>query len=146
MKANIRSSSYYIAQASARCTRCDGWTSVTALALPPNHETLEENQWQRVAANAFLFTLSGLQQSVATRLAHVAPGFHFSATACWENHCEHCGATLSEAELHCEVGCFMPGDEQEARAVHLVRVAEPFTATAAGYSLEPEFFDHMQRR
>jgi hypothetical protein len=143
-QANVRSLGYYIAQAGSRCARCNGLTAVMAVALPPHHETLEEDQWQRVAASAILFQLADLLPSVAARLARVAPGFQLSADGHWENHCEHCGGRLSEEQLHCEIGGFMPGDEQQAAAVLLVRIDEPFAAAAAGYSLEPEFFEHMR--
>jgi hypothetical protein len=59
--ANIRSSSYYIAQMQARCAKCGRQAPVFALAVPPNHEILVEGEWQNVDGNALSFTSLNFQ-------------------------------------------------------------------------------------
>jgi hypothetical protein len=46
--------------------------------------------------------------------------------------------------LHCELGGFMPSDVLEAQAISLTLVRQAFSAVAAGYALEPEFFASMR--
>ena len=69
-----------------------------------------------------------------------------AADSHWANHCEHCGSRFSDDDLHCEPGAFMPGGLNEAERIHLTHVAEKFSAAAAGYALDPEFFAAMRRR
>jgi len=42
--ANIRSSSYYIAQTTVQCMSCGQWTRVVALALSAPHEDLDRRR------------------------------------------------------------------------------------------------------
>ena len=147
--ANIRSSSYYIAATSVRCQSCGQWTRVLALALPAPHEVLIEDEWQAADAGAFLFYVAELPEHVRRRL-QTSSFFRLSrmedaSDACWANHCEHCDAPVSDDELHCEPGGFMPGDAQEAQDISLFAIAEPFRAVAAGYAVDPEFFVHMRK-
>ena len=51
---------------------------------------------------------------------------------------------FSEDELHCEPGGFMPSDALEAQGISLTQVEQPFSACAAGYALDPEFFAAMR--
>jgi hypothetical protein len=64
----------------------------------------------------------------------------------WANHCEHCGSMFSDDALHCEPGGFMPTQPAEAEAIVLCQVAEEFSANAAGYALDPEYFSLIRRR
>jgi hypothetical protein len=149
--ANIRSSGYLIAEVQARCPRCSRFCRVLALALPPNHETLEGGEWQKVDANAFIFYIASLPHAISRLLLERCAGFHQaciagSAQSTWVNHCPHCARTLSDDELHCEPGAFMPSDILEAQAISLTLVEGPFSALAAGYALEPELFASMRMR
>jgi hypothetical protein len=148
--ANIRSSSYYIAETSVQCLSCGQWTRVLALALPAPHEILIEDEWQAANVSAFLFYVTELPEEVRHRL-QTSSFFRLSrmedaSDPCWANHCEHCDAPVSDDELHCEPGGFMPGDAQEAQDISLFAIAEPFQAVAAGYAGDPEFFEFIAKR
>jgi hypothetical protein len=147
--ANIRSPSYYIAETSVQCLSCAQWTRVLALALPAPHEVLIEDEWQAANAGAFLFYVTELPEEVRHRL-QTASFFRLSrmgdaSDPCWANHCEHCDALVSDDELHCEPGGFMPGHADEARTISLMEVRQAFRAVAAGYAVDPEFLVHMRK-
>jgi hypothetical protein len=148
--ANIRSSSYYIAETEAQCLSCGQWTRVLALALPAPHEVLIEDEWQAANVSAFLFYVTELPEEVRHRL-QTSSFFRLSrmedeSDPCWANHCEHCDALVSDDELHCEPGGFMAGDAQEAQDISLFAIAEPFRAVSAGYAVDPEFFELIAKR
>ena len=148
--ANIRSSSYYIAETSVQCLSCGLWTRVLALALPAPHEVLIEDEWQAANVSAFLFYVTELPEEVRHRL-RTSSFFRLSSMEdasdpCWANHCEQCDAPVSDDELHCEPGAFMPGDAQEAQDISLFAIAEPFRAVSAGYAGDPEFFELIAKR
>jgi len=164
---NVRAESYFAARAQARCWHCQRATSVLAVALPPNHLTLEEKVpddasgdadedaagvWQPVDGHAFLFHIESLSDEVSRRLTGLWAPFrpmHGEATmrTHWANHCQHCETLLDDHELHCEPdGAFVPTSESAAALIELHEIAEPFIASAGGYTLEPEFFGFMRRR
>ena len=150
--ANVRSPTYYVARTSKPCPHCGRPNRLLALALPPNHETLdseatEDGAWQAVHAHALLFYVTELPDAVQRHLYQLAPLFRIAAASGghWANHCEHCGSAIDDHDLHCEPGVFMPRDEAEAANVQLLPIGEPFGAVAAGYALEPEFFRFMRR-
>ena len=146
--ANIRSPSYYIAQMQARCAKCGRQSRVLALAVPPDHEILVEDEWQNVDTNAIIFYLAELPDAVSRHLFERSPAFRLRgqdpAESHWVNHCEYCAEPFSEEELHCEPGGFMPGCVLEAEAIFLTRIDEGFSVSAAGYALAPEFFASMR--
>lgn len=149
--ANIRSSSYYIAQTTVQCMHCGQWTLVLALAVPPGHEMLVEDEWQAVDVSAFLFHVSALPKSVQRRLPQLSTLFRPARSAgaadrYWANHCEYCERLVSDDALHCEPGGFMPCAEDEAETILLTTVPQPFSAVAAGHAPDPEFFTFMRRR
>ena len=148
--ANVRSSSYYIAETSVRCPSCRQWTGVLALALPAPHEVLIEDEWQPADVSAFLFYVSELAEEVRRLLTATSIFFRLSrmeeSDPCWANHCEHCDALVSDDELHCEPGGFMPGHADEAQTISLFEVRQAFRAVAAGYAVDPEFFVHTPMR
>jgi hypothetical protein len=148
--ANVRSSSYYIAQTDAACGNCGAWSRVFALALPPDHETPIDGNWQIAHTHAFVFYVAELPPPVIHRLRELCGGFRVSggkeaADSCWANHCEHCGSRFSDDDLHCEPGVFMPGGLDEAERICLKNVAEEFSVVAAGYAIDPEFFAAMRK-
>ena len=149
--ANIRSSSYFIAETQARCAQCGRPCRVLALALPPNHEMFDDGEWQKVNANACIFHVAGLTDEVSRLLLEHSAAFHQVSSADavesnWANHCPNCAAVFSDDDLHCEPGGFMPSDTLEARAISLTHVQQPFIAFAAGYALDPQFFVLMRGR
>jgi hypothetical protein len=162
--ANVRSQTYYIARTDARCWHCGLSTGLLALAVPDDHETLDEeaqpdtdggepasNAWQPANADAFLFYVGCLPDAVRDRLNQLSQSFRLTRSAAtlnsyWANHCEHCSTLLGDHELHCEPdGAFMPSSEAAAARIQLLHVHEPFQAAAAGYALEPEFLGFMRR-
>jgi hypothetical protein len=170
---NVRSAAYYIARTRAPCGHCGLMTGVLALAVPPEHETLDLEAdgdleaegdpeadgdrktssvgWQRAGANAFLFYVEYLPDLVQSRLRDLSPCFRFAysdatLTSSWLNHCDHCGRLLGDHELHCEPeGAFVPVSEAAAAGIELLRIDDPFEAAADGYAFEPEFFSHVRR-
>jgi hypothetical protein len=144
--ANVRAASYFIVHTHIPCPHCGAVTPLIAVALPPAHETLDDESdgWQSVPANAFLHCLEAVSCTVHVRLRQAAPNFRFASY--WANHCEHCEQVLGDDHVHGEPGCgFTPIGEDAAADIILTEVAEPFEALAAGYSLEPEFFARMRR-
>ena len=152
--ANVRSQSYFVARASTRCWHCKSLTRVLALALPRGHETLDPDAaeaWHYANVNALIFFVERLTEDVRSRLDGLSQYYRVSRrsatqSAYWANHCEHCGEVLGDHELHCELdGAFMPSSETAASNIQLLRIQEPFEASAAGYSFEPEFFEFVPR-
>ncbi len=162
--ANVRSQSYFVARTSVRCPHCGLPTRLLALALPQDHETLDEDaqdddedcgnvrrkRGSGQASMPFSFMWSDLPDGVRDRLNQLSRLFrpaHSAATlnTYWTNHCEHCGRPLDDHELHCEPGAFMASSEAAAATIELVRIPEPFAAVAAGYAMEPEFFACMRK-
>jgi hypothetical protein len=149
--ANIRSSSYLIAETQALCAQCSRPARVLALALPPNHEALTDGEWQKVDANAFILYIGELSDEVSRLLLERCPDFQQTcgadpAESHWANHCPQCARVFSDDELHCEPGGFMPGSSLEAQSISLSHIQQSFSAFAAGYALAPEFFASMRRR
>jgi hypothetical protein len=127
---------------------------LVALALEGGHETCEDDAdaWQPVAANAFIFFVAAVSSVVYRRLRKDAPQLRFvshetTGDFYWANHCQHCGRSISDDDLHGEPGThgFVLCSEAHAAAVDLIEVFEPFEALAGGYALEPEFFTLMRR-
>jgi hypothetical protein len=157
LQPNFRSSHYGIAQLSVDCWFCGASTREVALVLPDGHETLDEpdeqgNQpWRAAAGNALLFYIDELSVGAEANLCRLAPGFRRVATdetqACvWVNHCEHCGASLSDDDLHCEPGdSFVPDTEARGANVRLFKIDEALEATAGGCSMDPEFLSFARR-
>jgi hypothetical protein len=153
--ASVRSPTYYVARTVRPCPYCGKPNRLLALALPPNHETLDteapkDGVWQTVRAHAFLFHVTELPDAVQRHLAQLLPLFRIARgtgtlNGHWANHCEHCGLSIDDQELHCEPGVFMPSDEAEAAGIQLLPIGEAFEAVAAGYALEPEYFRCMRR-
>ncbi len=101
---NVRSPAYYIARTLVLCPHCRSMTTVVALAVTPEHETLDLDapvdeegdgdsdrdyvgssvvnislgDWQRAGVNAFLFYAEYLPDSVQDRLQNLSPSFRFA--------------------------------------------------------------------
>jgi hypothetical protein len=157
---NVRSGSYWIAQATGECGRCRAGTRLVALALPPRHESLaldwdvEKDEsvaynWETAEWSAFLFYVEYLPEEVGRRLQAVSEGYRFAFSertqgSYWANHCAACGALIEDHDLFCEPdGAFMPTTAVSAAAVTLERVAEALEAGAVGYTCDPQFLDAM---
>jgi hypothetical protein len=152
--ANVRSQSYFVARTNTRCWHCKSLTRVLALALPRGHETLDPDTaeaWHCANVDALIFFVERLTEGARSRLYGLSQYYrlsHCSATrnAYWANHCEHCEEVLGDHELYSEFdGAFVPSSETAASNIQLLRIQEPFEASAAGYSFEPEFFEFVPR-
>lgn len=149
--ANIRASSYYIAETRSQCLSCGQWTRVLALALRAPHEILIEDEWQAANVSAFLFYVSELPEGVRQLLTQTSSFFRLTrgtgeSDLCWANHCEHCDELVSDDQLHCEPGGFMPSNADEAQTIALLEIRQTFRAIAAGYAVDPEFLVQMRKR
>jgi hypothetical protein len=154
---NFRSAYYYIAQLSVGCWWCGAPTRAVALVLPDGHEALDEPDeqgiqlWQAFAGTALLFYVAELSVSAEANLSRLAPGFRRVASgetqvSVWVNHCEHCGASLSDDELHCEPGdSFVPDTEARGANVRLFKFDEALEASAGGWSMDTEFLSFARR-
>jgi hypothetical protein len=152
----FRSRAYWLAQLAMLCPFCGAATRVAGVALPANHETLNDAAeqgcgWQMVAANALLFFITQLPRETQGHLQQLAPGFRRADSAAaaeshWSNHCEHCGALLDDQDLHCEPGdTFVPITAEQGSRIRLIEFHESFEGSAAGYSLEPGFLPFTRR-
>src|ERR1700728_4265688 len=87
--ANVRSRSYFVARTRMRCPHCGLPTRLLAMAVPHDHETLDEDAeddagdcaepaaeaWQRANIDAFLFYVQELPDGVRARLHQMSPCF-----------------------------------------------------------------------
>ncbi len=157
---NVRAPFYHVARVQCRCWRCGKATSVFAIALPPEHETLigdgahgrqdpETESWQCPGVRAWIFHIEYLPLEVRRRLRVMAPLFRrkhsrTTAGAYWTNHCAHCGASQGDYFLHCEPDvAFMPMSAQAAAPIRLERVDQPIGAYACGQAQDPPFFEAL---
>jgi hypothetical protein len=98
-----------------------------------------------------IFFVERLTEDVRSRLEGLSRRYKLGYCAAtqnsyWANHCEQCGELLGDHELHCELdGAFMPSSVDVGSRIQLLRLEEPIEAAAAGYSLDPEFFDFTRR-
>jgi hypothetical protein len=154
---NFRSVYHYVAQLSVDCWWCGVTTRAVALVLPDGHEALDQPDeqgvelWQAIAARALLFYIDKLSASAAANMCRLAPGLRRVASeetqaSVWVNHCEHCGASLSDDELHCEPGdSFVPDTEARGANVRLFKIDEALEVSAGGCSMDPEFLSFARR-
>ncbi|MCC4631527.1 DUF5710 domain-containing protein [Xanthomonas citri] len=160
---NIRASSYFIAEASRRCWKCEQPTRVYGFLLPAGHEVAEypyegdpdedsddevqawlENpesrQWVLMEVPAFIHYVGYISPAIAARIQAIAPRFRvdFSQTtqsSYWMNHCDHCGMKQGDFEMYYEPhGAFCPLSEAEAAQIALHDVDEAFEASCDGSS------------
>jgi len=157
---NVRSSSYWIARATGECDRCRAEVRLVALALPPNHQSLELDwdieadefvgyHWETVEWSAFLFYVEYLPEKVRRRLQEVSKDYRFVLSertqgSYWANHCAACGALMEDHDFFCEPdGAFLPTTADGAAAVTLERVDETLEAGSVGYACDPQFLESM---
>jgi hypothetical protein len=156
--ANVRAAGYFVARTHTTCRRCRKSTRLMAVALPQDHQTLQEGSddgehcavWQFAAGYALLFYIEHLCDGVRRRLIRLSPFFRLTYSpstlnSYWANHCEYCDALLEDHDLHCEPGgAFMPSSATAAAHIELQHILEPFAARASGYAFEPAFFALMR--
>ena len=148
--ANVRADSYFVVSTTARCWHCGTSTRLLALALPNGHEVLEEHEWQYSSASALLFYVEHVSEEVREKLQELSSCFHpgysvATLNTYWANHCEFCATLLDDHDLHCEPdSAFVMSSETAAARIELSHIEEPFEASSAGYSFEPEFIDRTR--
>ena len=157
---NIRSPRFFLARTAAKCHHCGESTPLFALAVPPAHEVLEldpeeqnedrtADSWSVAPHSALLFFINGLPDLLKARIRQFTPSYGLGSreateASYWANQCQHCDSLFDDNELFCEPGgAFQPLSEVSARRIHLLAIDEEFKAAAAGYALDPPFFDAM---
>jgi hypothetical protein len=162
VEVNVRSDRYLIAHARGRCGRCGVENPLVGLVLPPGHETLAldcadvaveafDPVWEPAESSAFLFYVERLPISARHRLGAISGSFRHAFSEAtlgcyWANHCTACGAVIDDHDLYCEPeGAFVPTSAAAAGSISLVAIDEPIEAGAAGYAVEPQFFEFMTR-
>jgi len=153
---NIRAPRYFLATTMRDCWRCAAVTRVVAIVLPEGHEALyveddpADDYWQS-GEPVVLSYVDYLTEPVAARLRPLAPHYRidFSQTTgsfYWMNHCEHCAAKLGDSDTVCEYGvAFSPRTTEQAAAICLEEIAEPFCASCGSY-IYMEWFADAQHR
>jgi hypothetical protein len=156
LEPNIRAPRYFLATATRDCWRCAAATRVAAIVLPAGHEVFyaeddpADDFWQLTEEPTVLSYIKDLTDSVAARLHRQAPRYSvdFSQTTqsfYWMNHCEHCAAKLGDFDTHDTPGAgFTPTTSEEAAAIILEEIAEPFSARCGGYTCGLEWFADAQ--
>jgi hypothetical protein len=146
---NVRSKKYIIVESRVLCLHCNVVTSVFALALPADYESLNATDdtpddvhgtWESPGLPAVLSYVEYVQETVASRIRALTTHYRSardrdSGQTFWINHCQHCGAQLEEEELHGEPDCpFSPNPCEGLEAVRRHEIHEPFKAWAGGES------------
>ncbi|PTW88888.1 hypothetical protein DBL07_22755 [Achromobacter mucicolens] len=154
---NIRASSYFVLQATHRCAACNTLSRVTALAVPPGHDSTEGDleldeddadstgldplafqdwlfgpaQWQSMPGPAMISSTRALAPDVAQTLRTLAPTYRQNPDRSgeWCNFCEHCGDAIWDGALYPTPGqAFCPPDANAAAHISAQRVDAPFAA------------------
>jgi hypothetical protein len=138
----IRARQYTILNASAMCKACGRWTHVIAFALPPEHAVLGDEAWESASMGATVFFVDDLAEGVRARARELSIWYRQGRGATpqmryWMNHCEHCGASQDDHDLHCEPGgAFLRFGQSQPSPVHRLVVNEAFEGSADGYTYE----------
>ena len=151
---DVRSNRYWVVSGETYCWKCDQPTEVYALAVPPGHETLsdddgdgDDEEWVRQDALQFLMYVSDMDNGVLAELQQRCPGWtrDYSKTTeshYWMNHCQHCRMKQGDFPLHSEPGgAFFPTDEAELKRLTFHRVHRPLHA-CAGTSMSTFLLDY----
>jgi hypothetical protein len=159
---NYRSPTYCIARGLQRCEQCARLFPVAGLAMPPGHETLEDDaqaaetpepaqRWHVSEAGALLFFIEYLPLAVQHRVSLLTPHYRLdygesASQWYWMNHCAYCGLKHGDFDLYCEPGgAFLPLSATARARMRLYEILEPLAAQAAGYVYAPEYFNDLDR-
>ncbi|MDC9606911.1 DUF5710 domain-containing protein [Xenorhabdus griffiniae] len=153
---NVHAEFWYLAQTRTSCPHCHQPTTVTAFMLPAGHQRLEADNddepgtevgYTEQDSPAFLFYLA----DIPTLVRSVLPGFHHTLRKAvnqrlrrqhWINHCEHCGAQQDDTDLFAEAGgAFFPTSKEQAAAIQLHRIDQPFVGYCEDISHHHYHFD-----
>ncbi|OKO96208.1 DUF5710 domain-containing protein [Xenorhabdus eapokensis] len=153
---NVHAEFWYLAQTRTSCPHCHQPTTVTAFMLPAGHQRLEadnddepgtEVDYTEQDSPAFLFYIA----DIPTIVRSVLPGFHHTLRKVvsqrlrrqhWVNHCEHCGAQQDDTDLFAEAGgAFFPTSKEQAAAIQLHRIDQPFVGYCEDISHHHYHFD-----
>lgn len=167
---NIRSSHYYILEATINCWKCKKPTRVYAFALPAGHQVLEllgvdENEfesdeayetwandpasyeWRTSDVVGSLSYIERLPDAIEARIRALTAHFwHDHSKMADEsylmNHCECCGMKQGDFNLHCEpCAAFMPLYERDVARMVYHQINEPFEMNHKGGYGELELFE-----
>jgi hypothetical protein len=151
---DIRCSSYFVAQSTRKCWRCDQSTQVFGFLLPRGHEVWLDSDdfvgWEQQTSAAVVYYTTYLPSPVQAQMRSLSDQYRndFSRTTqtyYWMNHCDHCGMKQGDFELFEEFDTpFCPADVRDACRILLHPVHEPFEASATSIAYEPGFFERMR--
>jgi hypothetical protein len=111
-----------------------------------------DDEWELAAEPTVLSYVEDFAEAVAAQLWRRASHYRvaFSQTTqsfYWMNHCEHCAAKLGDFDTFSTPGvAFTPITLDEAAAICLEEIAEPFAAWCGRYSCGLEWFAYAQHR
>lgn len=154
---NVRSSSYFFAQALRICWRCMTETWVYGFALPAGYETLYvaddplDDTWERRDEPGFVYYIEYLAPSVGFAVRAHTPNFRFgfdetNEAHYWVSYCDGCGVAQDDSETFCEPGvAFSPTTGNDAAHVALRQINQPFAASCLGETCGIALFDSMYR-
>ncbi|WFQ79657.1 DUF5710 domain-containing protein [Xenorhabdus sp. SF857] len=157
---NVHAAFWYLAQTRTPCPHCQEHTTVTAFMLPAGHNMLEaddddddddethtEVDYSEQDSPAFLFYVA----DIPTMVRSVLPGFHHTLRKAvsqrlrrqhWINHCEHCDAQQDDTDMFAEIGgAFFPDSKEQAAAIQLHRIDQPFVGYCEDISHHHYHFD-----
>jgi hypothetical protein len=142
----VRSASFLLAQAIARCPHCSEPTSVFCLGVEPGHDMRTDDHWFTEDAGVLLFYVESMSPEAVAHVRELAPQFRINYSRIvdrnyWANHCQHCGKIQEDHDLHCEPdAAFLPTSVHAAEQILTVEIQAPFLARAGGISEQPSFF------
>jgi hypothetical protein len=149
---NARAPYYFILGALSKCMSCRENTRLHALALPEFHETLhpDDDRWECTGQRALIFRVDHLSGSVRGRMWQES--IHYwcdldsgAGGSYFMNHCEHCGARVTDRALHEEYpGAFCAPNFERPAGLHFTEVHRPLQAHAGGFAIQPEFFPRIR--
>jgi hypothetical protein len=141
---NVRAKSYYIAEASRECWKCNKRSRVYAFVLPAGFEALCETEeedmssWMKYSQPTFLSYITRFPEHAQQAIKSVTDKYFLDTSsmttpmAYWMNHCEHCRARLGDFETMEEYDSpFSPLGPEEARQITLWHFDQPFEGIAS---------------
>jgi hypothetical protein len=154
---NIRSKSFYIAEATRACWKCHRDTRVYGFMLPAGFEALyvgdspEEDEWETYDVTTVLSYIGYLCESARNAMQAVTRTYRLSRSkttksSYWANRCEHCDALQGDNETIDEFDTpLSPVSREGAEKILLRHYEEPFEAGCGSYRLGVDYFEFMRR-
>lgn len=152
---NVRSASYFIATATRECWRCLAASRVLGFIVPPGHEVLsveddpKDDHWEASGEPSLLSYIDWLPDAVVARIQSVTQRYRIEYSNTidsfyWMNSCEHCESKLGDNDTFNEFATgFGAISAEQAAAIRLRLVQEPFSASVGSFSVGLDFFEAM---